>query len=86
MSRDPSTWRHRARRVIQRVLQELGPRRRLITKRRALRKAYPFGQRRGWRYRVWLDEVRVQLRLRSPRRKYLQPFVDSPGQTLLFDL
>lgn len=84
MSREP-TWRHRARRVIVSVLQELGPRRRLLTKRRALRQAYPFGVRRGRAYRVWLDEVHVQLGLQSPRRKYCEPLVDSPGQKLLFD-
>lgn len=80
------TWRHRARRVIVRVLTDLGPRRRLKTRRAALRHAYPFGSRRGRPYRVWCDEVRVQLGLRRPRRRYCEPLVDSPGQRHLFDV
>jgi hypothetical protein len=35
--------------------------------------------------RVWCDEVRVQLGLRRPRRRYREPLVDMPGQRLLFD-
>ena len=73
-------------RVIQAVLGELGSRRRAKTKRRALRVAYPFGRRQGRPYRVWCDEVRVQLGLRPPRRRYLEPFKDSPGQMLLFEI
>lgn len=80
------TWRHRSRRIIRRVLAELGPRRRLKTKRAALRRAYPFGERNGWAYRVWCDEVRVQLRLRPPRRRYLEPIGYCPGQRTLFDV
>jgi len=81
------TWRHRWRGVIRRTLAELGPRRQLRTKRRALRAAYP-GERKGYRYRVWLDECRVQLGLRPPRRRYLDPerIADSPGQQYLFDI
>lgn len=84
MTREP-TWRHKSRRVIRRVLQELGPRRQQRTKRKALRLAFPFGVRRGRPYRIWCDEVRVQLGLRPPRRKYMEPHVDSPGQRLLFE-
>lgn len=79
------TYRHRARRVIVRVLEQLGPWRQLKERRRALRAAYPFGARRGYGYRVWLDEVRVNLGLQPPRRKYCEPLVDSPGQKLLFE-
>jgi len=28
--------------------------------RAALRKAYPFVQKRGWKYKVWLNEIKVQ--------------------------
>ena len=59
-----SKWRTRARPVIQRVLEE--------TKgkpegeiRRAIRDAYPFGERRNHPYKIWLDEVSRQLRLRN---------------------
>lgn len=79
------TWRHRARRVIVRVLEELGPFRKLKTKRKALRAAYPFGPRRGWPYKVWLDEVRVNLGLQKPPRTYREPLADSPGQLRMFD-
>jgi hypothetical protein len=38
--------------------------------RRALRDAYPFGERARWPYKVWCDEVRRWLGLpRKPLRK-----------------
>ena len=41
----------------------------LAEKRQALREAYPFGPRRFWPYKVWLQEVRYALGLRKrPRR------------------
>jgi hypothetical protein len=70
--------------VIRRVLSDLGPRRRLPTKRAALRAAYPFAQRRGRAYRVWCDECLVQLGLRPTRRRYRDRPPDSPGQRHLF--
>jgi hypothetical protein len=63
-----SKWRTRARPVIQRVLKETeGKPEDEI--RRAIRDAYPFGERRHHPYKIWLDEVARQLRLRNPGPK-----------------
>jgi hypothetical protein len=63
-----SKWRTHARPVIQRVLKETeGKPEDEI--RRAIRDAYPFGERRHHPYKIWLDEVARQLRLRSPGPK-----------------
>lgn len=54
-----TTWRQIAAPIIAEVLRQ--------TKgwdepdiRRALREAYPFGMRKYWPYKVWLDEIRRQ--------------------------
>lgn len=55
------TWRSVARPIIARVLFETqGQDERAI--RRALREAYPFGERRFWPYKCWLDEIARQRR------------------------
>ena len=33
--------------------------------RKALREAYPFGEREYWPYKVWCDEIRSQLGLKK---------------------
>lgn len=83
MSEFSHTWRCRARRVIVRVLEELPVGVDLKTKRTALRQAYPFGERRGWPYKVWLVEVRLQLAIDAPQSQG-EPILDSPGQLHLF--
>lgn len=57
-----SSWRTAARTAIAAVLEEHRTAS-LVERRRALRRAYPFGERRGWPYRVWLDEVKRANRL-----------------------
>jgi len=55
-----SDWRTRAARVIAKVIQEVGtddPK----ALRKAISKAYPFGPREHWPYKVWLSEVKRQL-------------------------
>lgn len=76
------TWREIARPIIRQALATIKVRG-AKKKQRALRPFYPFRERRGWPYRVWLDEVRVQLGLRAPRKCHRQ-YVDSPGQNYLF--
>lgn len=52
----PSEWRDKAAPVIINVVNQVGkgdPK----ALRRALRQAYPFGERRGWPYRAWLIEI-----------------------------
>lgn len=60
---EPGSWRARFAPRIAAVIAEVG---RADPKalRRALRDAYPAGERRYWPYKVWCDEVRKQLGLR----------------------
>ncbi len=57
---EPGSWRARMAPIIARAIAEVG---RADPKalRRALRDAYPAGERRYWPYKVWCDEVRRQL-------------------------
>lgn len=63
------SWRDRARPVVAATLAALPPDATTQDKRRALRDAYPFGERAMWPYKVWCDEVRRQLGLERPRRR-----------------
>ena len=54
------SWRDSAKPIIQRVISETG-RNDLKALRKALREAYPFGERAYHPYKVWCDEVRKQL-------------------------
>lgn len=79
------TWRDRAKPIIAAVLaKHQGDD--LKTIRLALREAYPFGPREYHPYRIWCDEVRVQMGLkRHPlrRKKTLLPN-DDPRQQEMF--
>lgn len=57
-------WRNQARPIIERVLAETRgkPEKEVAL---ALRAAYPFGQRKMWPYKVWLDEVAQQTGAKS---------------------
>lgn len=51
------TWRDRASPIIREVLRQTrGKSEKEI--RKALVAAYPFGERKYWPYKVWLDEIR----------------------------
>ncbi|MEQ9131130.1 MAG: hypothetical protein RJQ08_13515 [Salinisphaeraceae bacterium] len=55
-----STWRDIARPIVAETINRVGrdnPR----ELRKALRDAYPFGERKYWPYRAWLAEVRAQI-------------------------
>lgn len=66
----PKTWRDIARPIIQNVLTEnAGKSEREIKK--ALKEAYPFGQRCYHPYKIWLDEIKVQTG--KIRKKNIQP-------------
>jgi len=60
-------WRSAARPIIAAIIREYStddiPRLRA-----ALRDAFPWGERRYHPYKVWLDEIRVQLGLKHPQR------------------
>lgn len=53
------TWRQVAAPIIARVLAETAGLEWAIV-REALRQAYPFGERRYFPYKVWLDEIKRQ--------------------------
>jgi len=55
-----NTWRDKAAPIIRDVILRVGRKddKRL---RAELRKAYPFGERALWPYKVWLSEIKKQL-------------------------
>jgi uncharacterized protein (TIGR02996 family) len=56
-----SAWRDESRRVIAVALAALPADADRTAKAKALRDAYPFGERRGWPYKAWLAEQRIAL-------------------------
>lgn len=78
------TWRDRCRPVIAEVIRA-NQGQDLKTIRRALREAYPWGERKYWPYKVWCDEIRRQLGLKpikkDPRQRELfSENIDHNGQ------
>ena len=85
-----ATWRDLARPIIARVIAEVGTsdRKRL---RVALRDAYPWGPREYHPYKIWCNDIRVQLgEVEKPERKKREKKPAEPkpaeqrGQTMLF--
>lgn len=65
------TWRDSARPIIAKVLADNeGKTDKEI--RRALRDAYPWGQRAMHPYKIWCDEIKVQRQLK-PSKNYVDP-------------
>ena len=62
----PGVWRERAAQVVRDVIERVG-REDEVALRKALREAYPFGLRQYYPYKVWLDEIKVQLGRKPPR-------------------
>ena len=54
------TWRDRVRPIIAAIIEAHGTGD-IIGLRRALRDAWPWGPRENYPYRIWCDEVRVQM-------------------------
>jgi hypothetical protein len=54
------TWRTKAAKVIREVIRKHGTQDMPALK-VALRKAYPFHERKFHPYKIWLDEIKVQL-------------------------
>lgn len=82
-----SHWRNKATEVIKAVIAEVGTDDEKAL-RSALRTAYPFGEKRYHPYKIWLDEIAVQLGKKPSadsrkRRERITP-VD-PKQQNLFD-
>jgi hypothetical protein len=73
------SWRDSARPIIQKVLQEhQGKDEKEI--RKALKDAYPFGERRYHPYKVWCDEIHVQM---GKRKFGVRPNQEDPNQLSL---
>jgi len=71
------TWREHARPIIAKTLRDnKGKSEKEI--RKALRDAYPYGQRKHHPYKIWCDEIKVQR-----GQKVSNTFID-PSQTKLF--
>lgn len=70
------TWREYAKPVIQKVLAENAGAD-LKTKKKALREAYPFGERKYHPYKIWCDEVKVQT---GRKKKKIRGEVNNPNQ------
>lgn len=66
MARTESPWRLRSREVIQATLATLPVGTPLPEIRRALRAAYPFGERKYTPYRLWCSEVKKALQASKP--------------------
>lgn len=79
------SWRDRARPIIAAVINEVGcdDMKRL---RKAISDAYPFGFREMHPYKIWCDEVRRQLGLKSVKDRKGLPVEKKPldGQEELF--
>jgi hypothetical protein len=83
------TWRETLRPIILDVIRKLGPPRRMTSQFRrraeaALFVAYPYRKRSGRQYRIWRDEIRIQLGLRPRRPRTSSQPSDSRGQRHLF--
>lgn len=66
-TRDVQSYRAIAAITVSRVVEEVGRdnRPKLM---KALRQSYPFASKRGWPYRVWLQEVKARTGGFKPRR------------------
>ena len=75
-----NTWRDCARPIINKILEDnAGADEKTI--RKALRDAYPFGQREMHPYKIWLDEIKVQRKQRIFGKK---PKPENKNQGKLF--
>ena len=73
------TWREDCRPIIAKVLADnKGKTEKEI--RRALRDAYPYGERKYHPYKIWCDEIKIQRGQKKPSGK--QTF--DPNQSKLF--
>jgi hypothetical protein len=79
-----NTWRQIAAPLIHKVLEETkGKTDKEIKK--ALRDAYPFGERAFHPYKIWCDEINVQRGKRIFGARKKDPAQRNPNQQNLFD-
>lgn len=77
-SRRAAGWRDQARAIVGAVIQEVGVRD-PVALRKALYCAYPFGERKDYPYKAWLEVIKEQIGGMRPRKA-------DPRQMDLFDL
>lgn len=66
-----SSWRDKARPIIGRVIEETKSDNEKVI-RKALAAAYPWGEKKNFPYKIWCDEINVQLgkrKFRGSRKK-----------------
>ncbi len=56
------TWREQCRPIIAEVIKTVGLDDMKVL-RKALRDAYPYGERKMWPYKVWCSEIRKQMEI-----------------------
>ena len=80
------TWRDIAAPKIRKIISEAGTDD-IGLLRKALKEGYPFFERKYWPYKIWCDEVRIQLGLKNRRSRLGQDSSRVPiaGQKSLFD-
>jgi hypothetical protein len=71
------TWREHCRPIIAKVLADNKDKSEKEI-RKALRDAYPYGERRMHPYKIWCDEIKVQ------RKTKLKKVFTDPNQSKLF--
>jgi len=69
------SWRDSARPIIGEVIARVGLND-MKELRRELLKVYPFGEKKYWPYKVWLDEIAVQ----TGRKRKPIPTPDGQGE------
>lgn len=72
-----ASWRDSARPKIAAVIREVG-RDDIKALRKALRDAYPYGERKYHPYKIWCDEIHRQLGTKSKDTKSLDMFKENP--------
>jgi hypothetical protein len=78
------SWRDAARPRIAAVIERVG-RSDMVRLRKALREAFPWGQRRNWPYKIWRDECNEQLGVKQARKRARLVASDlDAGQKMLF--
>ena len=82
-NRNMSRWRKIARPIIATCLWDhRGEPEKMI--RKALREAYPFGEREYHPYKIWLDEIRLQRGLKPTSLRKSKTVLPNPDQQEMF--
>lgn len=78
-----STWRTHAAIIIEQTIRQQGTDD-MTALRRALREAYPFGERKYHPYKIWCDEIKRQLGQKRSKIRLTADEQERRGQQTLF--